>query len=352
LKVTDLARHLGGEVRGDSLVEVDRVTPIESGAPGSVSFLSHPKYKKLLQTCRASVLIVSDPELLAAGSGAPSFPAILVVKDAYVAYAQAAALLHPAAPEEAGIHPTAFVHPKARVDASAHVGPFVSVAAGASVGARSILHSHVVLYREASVGEDTTLHSGVSIREGCRIGDRVIIHNNTVIGADGFGFAKDASGKHVKIPQVGIVEIGDDVEIGALSAVDRASMGVTRISRGTKLDNFVQIGHSVSIGEDGVICAHVGIAGSTTVGDRVILAGQVGVADHASIGNDVIVSAQSGIHGEIPDRSRLAGSPAYDARTWLKVSAGIKQLPDLLKRVRDLEEKLADAQKLAAASKK
>jgi UDP-3-O-[3-hydroxymyristoyl] glucosamine N-acyltransferase len=338
-------------VRGDRAVEVDRVTPLESGVPGSISFLAHPRYKTQLQTCRASVLIVSDPSLVAPESGAPSFPAILVVKDAYVAYAQAVALLHPATPLAAGIHPTAFVHPKAGVDASAHVGPFVSVAAGASVGARSVLHPHVVLYRGASVGEDTVLHAGVSIREGCRIGDRVIIHNNSVIGADGFGFAKDAAGRHVKIPQVGIVEIGDDVEIGALSAVDRASMGVTRIKRGTKLDNFVQIGHSVSVGEDGVICAHVGIAGSTTVGDRVILAGQVGVADHASIGNDVIVSAQSGIHGEIPDRSRLAGSPAYDARMWLKASAGIKQLPDLIKRVRDLEEKLADALKLAAASK-
>jgi UDP-3-O-[3-hydroxymyristoyl] glucosamine N-acyltransferase len=179
----------------------------------------------------------------------------------------------------------------------------------------------------------------------------VVIHNNAVIGADGFGFARDADGKYVKIPQVGVVEIEDDVEIGALSAVDRASMGVTRIKRGTKLDNLVQIGHSVEIGEDGVVCAQVGIAGSTRVGDRVILAGQVGVADHASLGNDVIVSAQSGLHGEVPDRSRVAGSPAFDARTWLKVSGGLKQLPDLIKRVRDLEERLAAAESTAAPKK-
>ena len=294
---------------------------------------------------------MSDPSLVPSAGQGPSFPAILVVSDAYVAYAQAAAILHPTVAEAPGIHPTAVVHPGARVDSSAHVGALVSVGEGAVIGARVTLHPNVVIYRDVSVGEDTVLHAGVSVREGCRIGRRVIVHNNAVIGADGFGFAKDAAGKYVKIPQVGIVEIEDDVEIGALSAVDRASMGVTTIKRGTKLDNFVQIGHSVSIGEDGVICAHVGIAGSTKVGDRVILAGQVGVADHASIGNDVIVSAQSGIHGEIPDRSRLAGSPAYEARTWLKVSAGIKQLPDLIKRVRDLEERLLAAEPSDAPKK-
>jgi UDP-3-O-[3-hydroxymyristoyl] glucosamine N-acyltransferase len=232
------------------------------------------------------------------------------------------------------------VHPTARVADTAHVGAFASIAQGASIGARAVLHPHVVVYRDAVVGEDAVLHSGVSLREGCRLGRRVIVHNNAVIGADGFGFAKDAEGKYVKIPQVGIVEIEDDVEIGALTAVDRASMGVTRIGRGTKLDNLVQIGHSVSIGEHGVICAQVGVAGSTTVGDRVILAGQVGVADHVTLGDDVIASAQSGLHGEVPSKSRMAGSPAVDARTWLKVSGGLKQLPELIKRVREIESRI------------
>ncbi len=351
MKVADLALRLGGEVRGDAQVEVTRVSPLESAAPGSISFLSSAKYRSQLLSCRASALIVSDPALVAPQTGLPAFSALVVVKDAYVAYAQAAAILHPNVVEAPGIHPTAVVHPGARVDPSAHVGPLVTVGEGATIGARVTLHPHVAIYRDVSVGDDTVLHAGVSVREGCRIGRRVIVHNNAVIGADGFGFAKDAAGKYVKIPQVGIVEIEDDVEIGAVSAVDRASMGVTRIRRGTKLDNFVQVGHSVSIGEDGVICAHVGIAGSTKVGDRVILAGQVGVADHASIGNDVIVSAQSGLHGEVPDGSRVAGSPAYDARTWLKVSGGLKQLPDLIKRVRDLEERLLAAESTAASKK-
>jgi UDP-3-O-[3-hydroxymyristoyl] glucosamine N-acyltransferase len=350
LRLADLALRLGGEVRGDASVEVFSVSPLETGLPGSISFLSSGKYKAQLASCRASALIVSDPSLISSETGAPPFQALLVVRDAYVAYARAAAILHPVTAETPGIHPTAAVHPGARVDSSAHVGAFVSIGEGCSIGPRVTLHPHVVLYRGVSVEEDSTLHSGVSVREGSRIGRRVIIHNNAVIGADGFGFAKDADGRYVKIPQVGVVEIEDDVEIGALSAVDRASMGVTRIRRGTKLDNLVQVGHSVSIGEDGVVCAQVGIAGSTTVGDRVILAGQVGVADHASIGNDVVVSAQSGIHGEIEDRARMAGSPAYDARTWLKVSGGLKQLPELIRRVRELEDRLAAAE--SAAPKK
>ena len=173
-----------------------------------------------------------------------------------------------------------------------------------------------------------------------------------MIGADGFGFAKDADGTQVKIPQIGIVEIEDDVEIGALTAVDRASMGVTRIKRGTKLDNLVQIGHSVEIGADGVVCAQVGVAGSTKVGDRVVLAGQVGIADHVIIGDDVVASAQAGLHGEIPSNARVSGTPAIDGRVWLKASAGFKQLPDLVKRVRDLEAKLEAMVSAASTGKK
>jgi len=337
LKLRELARHMGGEVRGDSEVEIDRVSSLEGGAPGSISFVAHARFRPQLLKCRASALILSDPGLVGAGTEAPSFAALVVVRDAYVAYARAAAVLHPGAPELPGVHPTAVVHPTARVADSAHVGAFASVAAGVRIGERAILHPHVTVYRDAMVGDDAILHSGVAVREGCRIGRRVILHNNAVIGADGFGFARDADGTYVKIPQVGIVEIEDDVEIGALSAVDRASMGVTRVGRGTKLDNLVQIGHSVEIGENGVLCAQVGVAGSTKIGARVVLAGQVGVADHVTIGDDVVASAQSGLHGEVPSKSRLAGTPGVDARTWLKVSAGLKQLPDLIKRVRELE---------------
>jgi UDP-3-O-[3-hydroxymyristoyl] glucosamine N-acyltransferase len=340
LRLGDLAARLGGEVRGDEGVEIDRVAPLEDATPGSISFLSHAKYRALVPSCRASALIVTDPSLLDGIQAGAPFAALVVVRDAYVAHARAAAILHPPIPESPGVHPSAVVHETARIDPSAHVGAFASVAQGASIGARAVLHPQVVVYRDAVVGDDSVLHSGVSLREGCRLGRRVIVHNNAVIGADGFGFAKDSDGKYVKIPQVGTVEIEDDVEIGALTAVDRASMGVTRIRRGTKLDNLVQIGHSVEIGEDGVLCAQVGVAGSTKVGNRVILAGQVGVADHVKVGDDVIASAQSGLHGEVPSKSRVAGTPAYEARTWLKVSGGLKQLPELIKRVRELEARI------------
>jgi len=343
LRITELAERLGGEVRGDAQTEVSHVAPLESAGPGSVAFLAGAKYRARLASCRASVLILSDLSLLEDVQGAPAFPALLVVKDAYVAYARAAAELHPPSQERPGIHPTAVVDPTASVDPSAHVGPLVFVGEGAVIGARASLHPGVVIYRGARVGEESVLHSGVCVREGCRIGRRVVIHNGAVIGADGFGFAKDAEGRYVKIPQIGIVEIEDDVEIGALSAIDRASMGVTRIKRGTKLDNLVQVGHSVEIGEDGVLCAQVGIAGSTRVGDRVVLAGQVGVADHVTLGDDVMASAQSGLHGEIPSGTRVAGTPAVEGRAWLRVSAALKQLPDLIRRVRDLESALAAA---------
>ena len=340
MRLGDLALRLQGDLSGDPSIDVLRVSPLESSEPGSITFLAHARHKGKLQTCRASAIIVGDPRLKETAATAPSTPAVLTVRDAYIAYAHAATLLHPPVSESPGIHPSAAVHSGARVHPTAHVGAFAAIAEGAVVGARAVIHPHVVLYRGAEVGEDSVLHSGVAIREGCRVGRRVILHNNVVIGADGFGFTKDSDGRHVKIPQIGIVEIEDDVEIGALSAVDRASMGVTRIRRGTKIDNLVQIGHSVEVGEDGILCAQVGVAGSTKIGDRVILAGQVGVADHANLGHDVIVAAQSGLHGDLPPKSRVAGSPAFDAREWLRASAAIKQLPELMKRVRELEARL------------
>jgi UDP-3-O-[3-hydroxymyristoyl] glucosamine N-acyltransferase len=200
-----------------------------------------------------------------------------------------------------------------------------------------VIHPHVVLYPDVVLGEDCLIHSGVQVREGCRLGRRVIVQNGAVIGSDGFGFAKDAAGRYQKIPQVGGVEIEDDVEIGALTAVDRASLGVTRIGRGSKLDNLVQIGHSVSIGEDVVLAGQVGIAGSSRIGNRVTLAGQVGVAGHLELGDGVVVSAQSGIPRSVPAGSFVSGSPAIDNRGWLKSSAVFAKLPELQRRVRELE---------------
>jgi UDP-3-O-[3-hydroxymyristoyl] glucosamine N-acyltransferase len=210
------------------------------------------------------------------------------------------------------------------------------------IGARTQVHAHVTLYRDVTLGDDCVLHSGVQVREDCRLGDRVIVQNGAVIGGDGFGFAKDEAGRYHKIPQIGRVVIEDDVEIGALAAVDRAALGETRIGRGSKLDNLVQIGHSVTIGHDTVMAGQVGIAGSTQVGANVTLAGQVGVAGHVTIGDGVIATAQTGIPNSVEAGAVISGFPAIDNRAWLKSSAVFNRLPDLQKRVRDLEAKVAE----------
>jgi UDP-3-O-[3-hydroxymyristoyl] glucosamine N-acyltransferase len=218
-----------------------------------------------------------------------------------------------------------------------YVGPLAVVSARVRIGARTAVHAHSVLYPDVEVGEDCVLHSGVHVREACRLGNRVIVQNGAVIGGDGFGFARDQDGRYEKIPQVGIVVVEDDVEIGALVAIDRAAMRETRIGRGTKIDNLVQIGHSVTVGRDTVLAGQVGIAGSTRIGDGVTLAGQVGVAGHITVGDGVIATAQTGIPSSVDAGAVVSGYPAIDNRAWLKASAVFHRLPELLRRLRDLE---------------
>jgi UDP-3-O-[3-hydroxymyristoyl] glucosamine N-acyltransferase len=221
------------------------------------------------------------------------------------------------------------------------VGAFAVVGPRACVGARSALHPHVVLYEDVTLGEDCVLHSGVQVRERCRLGNRVIVQNGAVIGGDGFGFARDDQGRYNKFPQVGTVVVEDDVEIGALTAIDRAALGETRIGRGTKLDNLVQIGHSVTVGEDTVLAGQVGVAGSSRIGSRVTLAGQVGVAGHLTIGDGVIATAQSGIPSSVAAGAVVSGYPAIENRAWLKSSAVFARLPELQRRLRELERAVA-----------
>jgi UDP-3-O-[3-hydroxymyristoyl] glucosamine N-acyltransferase len=203
-----------------------------------------------------------------------------------------------------------------------------------------VLHASVVLYEGVEVGEDCVLHSGVQVRERCRLGRRVVVQNGAVIGADGFGFARDADGRYHKFPQVGIVVVEDDVEIGALTAIDRAALGETRIGRGSKLDNLVQVGHSVTIGEDSVLAGQVGIAGSTRIGRRVTLAGQVGVAGHLEIGDGATATAQTGIPSSVEPGTLVSGYPAIENRAWLKSSAVFAKLPELQRRLRELERRV------------
>jgi UDP-3-O-[3-hydroxymyristoyl] glucosamine N-acyltransferase len=330
--LSELALRLGCSLRGDGAVDVQRVRGIEDAGPGDLTFVANPKYAPRLSTTRAAAVILS-PDLQ---TTLPS----LVSDNPYLAFAKAVDLLHPLPRPAPGVHPRACVDATASIGEGAHVGAFAVVGPRARVGARAVLHPNVVVYEDAEIGEDAVLHSGVQVRERCRIGRRVVLQNGAVIGADGFGFAKDAEGRYQKIPQVGIVVIEDDVEIGALTAVDRSALAETRIGRGTKIDNLVQIGHSVTVGEDTVLAGQVGIAGSTRIGSRVTLAGQVGVAGHLSLGDGVVATAQTGIPSSVEADSLVSGYPAIDNRSWLKASAVFARLPELLKRVRELERKL------------
>jgi len=330
----ELAARLGCTLRGDGDVDVRRVRGIEEAGPGDLTFVSNPQYVRKLATTRASAVIV-PPKLETA------LPSLLAANP-YLTFARAVAVLHPSPPPPARVHPTAVVDPGAEVGEGVHVGAFAVIGEGVRIGARTVVHPHVVLYPGVEVGEDCLLHSGVQVREGCRLGRRVVVQNGAVIGADGFGFAKDDDGRYHKIPQVGTVVVEDDVEIGAMTAVDRAALGETRIGRGTKIDNLVQVGHSVTIGCDTVIAGQVGIAGSTKVGDRVVLAGQVGIAGHIDVGDGVVATAQTGISGSIEPGALVSGSPAIANRVWLKASALFSRLPDLQRRLRELERRLDD----------
>ena len=331
----ELAASLGCAVRGDGEVEVLRVAGIDESGPGDLTFVANSRYLPRLATTRASAVILA-PEVQ---SPLPS----LLSPEPYLAYARAATLLNPPARPAPGVHPSAQVHPTAVLGPDVHVGALAVVGPRARVGARTAIHPHVVLYADVVIGEDCLVHSAAQVREGCRLGDRVIVQNGAVIGGDGFGFARRSDGAYEKIPQVGIVVIEDDVEIGALVAIDRASMGETRVGRGTKIDNLVQVGHSVRIGRDTVIAGQVGIAGSAKIGDKVTLAGQVGVAGHLTVGDGAIATAQTGIPADVEPGAVVSGYPAIDNRAWLKASAVFARLPEMLRRVRELERRLEEA---------
>jgi len=332
VNLRDLAAQLGGELRGDGAVEIRGVAGIEEAGPGDLTFVANRRYLARLATTHAAAVVL--------GRGQEAPVPSLVVDNPYLAFAKAVALLRPAARPAAGVDPGARVHPSAVLGPDVHVGAQCVVGEGARLGARTVVHPHVVLYPGVEIGEDCVLHSGVHVREGCRLGNRVVVQNGAVIGADGFGFARDADGRYHKFPQVGIVVIEDDVEIGALTAIDRAALGETRIGRGCKLDNLVQIGHSVKVGEHSVLAGQVGIAGSSRVGRGVTLAGQVGVAGHLEIGDGAVATAQTGIPSSVEAGSVVSGYPAIENRAWLKASAVFPRLPDLHRRLRALERRV------------
>jgi UDP-3-O-[3-hydroxymyristoyl] glucosamine N-acyltransferase len=328
----DLAARLGCELRGDGGVDVRGVAGLDEAGPGDLTFVANRRYAARLTTTKASAVVLR--------SGQETSLPCLLAENPYLTFAHAVALLRPAARPAPGVDPSARVDPQATLGPDVHVGALAVVGAGARVGARTVLHAQVVLYEGVEIGDDCVLHSGVQVREGCRLGHRVIVQNGAVIGADGFGFARDENGRYHKFPQVGVVVVEDDVEIGALTAIDRAALGETRIGRGSKLDNLVQIGHSVSVGEDTVLAGQVGIAGSSRVGRGVTLAGQVGVAGHLDIGDGAVATAQSGIPSSVEAGAVVSGYPAIDNRSWLRASAVFPKLPELQRRLRELERQV------------
>jgi len=328
MKLSAIAAAL--EVRlenGSPETEISGLNGIEQAGPGELTFVSNPKYAGAARTTRASAVIIREDF--------PAIPsAMLRAKDPYLSFARALELFHPPRRYSAGIHPTAAVHVGTRIGPGAHIGPYVVIDDDVEIGANAVLLAHVVIYRGAKIGDNFFAHSHAVVRENCRIGNNVLLQNGVVIGGDGFGFARTPEGHWHKIPQPAPVVIEDDVEVQANSCIDRASVGETRIRRGAKVDNLVQVGHGSTVGEDALLCAQVGIAGSTEIGNRVILTGQVGVVGHVKVGDAAIVTPQSGVAGDIPAGALVSGAPAVDHKLWLKYSAILPRLPEIARALR------------------
>lgn len=332
MRLAELARRLGAACAGDGDLEISSVSGIEQAVPGQLTFVSNPKYAPLARTTKASAVLVAEdfPEIS---------PATLRVKNPYLAFAHAIEIFAPPPSYPPGIHPTAVIDPTATVGEESHVGAYAVIGPGTVIGAYATLLPHVVIYPRVHIGSHFFAHAHAVVREGCRLGDRVLLQNGAVVGTDGFGFAKQEDGSWYKIAQSGAVEVADDVEVQSNSCIDRASVGITRIEKGAKIDNLVQVGHGSSVGENTLLCSQVGLAGSTHVGKNVVLAGQVGVAGHCNIGDGVVATGQTGLHGDIPPGKILSGSPGFDNRRWLRATALFQRLPEILKNVQKAGEK-------------
>ena len=337
--LSELATHVGGKVLGDGSVVIYKVAPIGEAAAGEITFLANPRYQKFLSDCRASAVIVGP----GGGPGGDPRTALnfLEAPDPYIAFAKILQLFQPSERFSGVVSPAAYVDETAMVADGVTIFPSAFVGAGVEVGRGSVLFPGVYLGAGAQVGSGCVLHANVVVREGCRIGDRVILHAGVVVGSDGFGYA-GAGANRIKIPQIGIVVIEDDVEIGANTTVDRATLGKTVVGRGAKIDNLVQIAHNVVIGEHSVVAAQAGIAGSTKLGKNVTLAGQVGVVNHVEIGDGAMIGPQSGIPRSVPPGAVLSGGVAAAPHNeWLKVMTLLPQLPTLWSAVRRLEKEVA-----------
>ena len=336
----EIASHVGGELSGDPAIRITGVAGIEEAREGDLTFLANPRYASFLGTTSASAVIVGR-QTEVTGTKA----ALIRHPNPYLAFTRALELLTEVEKHyPPGIHPTAVLGEGVSTGEGVHLGPHVVIEKGAKLGRDAAILAGSFIGEGSSIGEGALIYPNVSIRENVEVGNRVIIHSGTVIGSDGFGFAREETGHH-KIPQIGGVRIEDDVEIGANVAIDRATLGVTRIGRGTKIDNLVQIGHNVNIGENCIIVGQVGIGGSTKVGDQSVLAGQVGLVGHIKIGKGVVIGAQSGVTKDVPDGTTIFGYPAREIHKTKRIEAHLSRLDLYVERLKRLEKALEEIRK-------
>ena len=334
LRLSDIAEIAGGELVGDGEMVITGVAKIEEAKTGEITFLANPKYAKHLDQTRASAVIVP---LNTADVGGKPF---LRSSNPYFAFMKVVSVFHPPKPLiEKGIHPTAVIGEGTRLGDGLSIGAYAVIGRSCRIGNRTVVLPGAVLGDGVTVGDDCTIHANVCLREGVVIGNRVVLHNGTVVGSDGFGFAPE-SGAYHKIPQVGIVIIEDDVEIGANTTIDRATLGETRIKRGTKMDNLIMVAHNCTIGENTVIAAQAGFSGSTSVGNNVRIGGQAGFAGHINIGDFAAVGAQAGVTQSVAPRTMVSGYPARPHREELRLEAALHRLPELIKDIKQIKERI------------
>ena len=334
----ELAHKLGAQLKGDSRIRIGGLGSLEDARADELSFVSDERYRPMVAQSRAAAFIV-PPTLNDLDRP------LLITPQPYLAMARVAQLFFEPPSLPAGVHESAVVGDGVELGDGASIGPLVHLGAGSRIGTGTRVYGGVYLGCEVEVGAHCLIHPGVTVLDRCKIADRVIIHSGTVIGSDGFGFAQDEKGQHVKVPQVGIVQIDDDVEIGANCTVDRAAFGRTWIQRGTKIDNLVHLAHNVIIGEHSILIAQVGVSGSTRLGKHVVLAGQVGVVGHIEIGDGARVGAQSGVGRSVKAGEDVSGSPSMPHKDWRKMVANMKRLPQLREELKQLKMAVREIEK-------
>jgi len=339
MKLQELAHRLGCRLEGSPGIEITGVAGIDYAVTGQLTFLANRRYSPQLKTTQASAVLVEEGVKL---EHEPELAPLAALRTAnpYLAFAHAIELFYGPPVYKPGVHATAVIDASAKIGRGAHIGPYCFIGEEVEIGEDAVLHSFVTIYRDAKIGARFFAHAHAVVREGCRIGDRVILQNGVIIGGDGLGFAKQADGSWYKMAQSGPAVLEDDVEVQANACIDRATVGETRIGRGTKIDDLVLVGHASQVGAHTMLCGQVGLAGSTRVGESCILAGQVGTAGHLTVGDGAVITAQSGVPNNVPARALYSGYPAVENRQWLKMMAALNRLPELQRRVQQLEAEL------------